>query len=672
MNRLSALSLPALLAGFVFEAAQAIETPFTPFKDGYANATQYNGTGKTLVVRAGDSKGWIAHALGDGSGTALLKGRLSIYVKDVIKDGTLRVYLATSLNLLENQTRFENLKSSDSVGSVVIAASKDVQGMVSIPLAPILVKRIKDGNFSGFIVEGADGLDVELGAIEGAHGALLYLDYATGAAKVDSMLADSVASLVVTKYGASLKGANGLKGDKGDAGPAGTVGSTGAAGAAGSAGTPGLTGAKGDKGDVGAVGLKGDKGDKGDAGASADQAPIFKLILDRGSRATFSFDRFSAATPRTTPDSSGNGNTLTFSTDGISRIENSPGDSAVQYLGYGYATAANSLSLNPYKEISLSAMVKMSTETPPDTQTIVAKAGQYEMAIINNKLRCRFKTVLADWAWMGDGNVPAGTGTAVSVKATYDGLAVRTFINGVQVYNQPFTNGPLALDSASLFVGSRAAGVQGFKGVLDQVKIQALALGAQDSLKNLAGRILPNQLPTGGYKYGSTIDSVDGLAAALQAKAPVNNAAFTGTISGNTDLVIGVTGNQFILHTRSGNGGDNLLIAPQSNGSDWKWNQAIVMNKATGNVGIGTWSKDPVAKLDVNGSLQASTVNGVRIYETGGNNGTVSCDTFCQNAANSWGSVHGAALLQRRNSDGAYFATSAIVGSGVTCTCAGQ
>ncbi len=429
-------------------AAFAVETPFTPFKDGYANPSLYNGTSKTLIVRAGDSKGWVAHALGDGAATGLQKARLQVYVKDVIKDGTLRVYLAANLNFLENQTRFENLKSADSLGSVHIGAAKDIQTMVSIPLAPAVLAKIADGSFGGLILVGADGLDAEIGALEGAHGALLFLDYAAGSTgKIDSMLADTVAGVLAAKYGSVLIGPAGAKGAKGDAGAAGAVGPVGASGSAG---------VKGDKGDSGVAGAKGDKGDKGDAGASADQAPIFNLILDRGARALYSFDRFgTAGANRTSPDSSGNGNTLVLSTDGTSRIENAPGDSAVQFLGNGYATTPNSASLSPYQAIALSASVKLSTEAPPDSQTLVAKSGQYEMAVIGSKLRCRFKTVSSDWAWVGDGTITGGVTTKVA--ASYDGSAVRTYINGVQVSYTPYSKGPIALDTAPLFVGARDA-----------------------------------------------------------------------------------------------------------------------------------------------------------------------------------------------------------------------
>lgn len=476
--------------------AFAVETPFTPFKDGYANPSQYNGTSKTLMVRAGDSKGWVAHALGDGSGSGLEKARLEVYVKDIVKDGTLRVYLATSLNPLESQTRYSDLKSGDSVGAVKLAAARDIQGMVSIPLAPAVIKKIQDGAYAGLILEGADGLDAELGALEGAHGALLYLGYASsGTVGHDSALVDSAAALVFAKYGNTLKGAAGAQGPKGDTGPAGP---------------------KGDAGEAGAAGAKGDTGPKGDKGDAADQTPIFKLILDRGQRAWYAFDRFSSGSPRTTPDSSGNGNTLTLSGDGVNRLENAPGDSMIQFLGNGYATAGNDPSLNPYKEISLSAVVKLSTETPPDTQTLVSKSGQYELAVIQNHLRCRFKTALADWAWAGDGAVPGGS--TVTVAASYDGMAIRTFINGAEASYTPYAKGPVALDSSALFVGARGAGVAGLKGTLDQVKIVSFVTGVHDSTSIIPG--LDGLLAgKAALAHTHSISDVTGLQAALNAKA---------------------------------------------------------------------------------------------------------------------------------------------------------
>ena len=82
---------------------------------------------------------------------------------------------------------------------------------------------------------------------------------------------------------------------------------------------------------------------------------------------------------------------------------------------------------------------------------------------------------------------------------------------------------------------------------------------------------------------------------------------------------------------------------------------------STGNVGIGT--TNPGYKLDVNGSARFA---GVEIFQKGGNNGTVSGDTFCAGAQ--WGTT-GSCIGQKRDSDGAYFPCSSVVGSQLMDIC---
>src|SRR3954454_5573783 len=122
--------------------SQAIETPFSPFKDGYASGTLYNGNGRSLIVRTSDnSKAWISHALFDGAGEGLKGARLQIYVKDVVHGGQIKAYLASSLNALENQTTLKNLVTpKDSVGVATLRDPEDIQHVVVIPLAPGFLK----------------------------------------------------------------------------------------------------------------------------------------------------------------------------------------------------------------------------------------------------------------------------------------------------------------------------------------------------------------------------------------------------------------------------------------------------------------------------------------------------------------------------------------------------
>ncbi len=503
MERIRNLAVTVALAAVCAapRVAFAVETPFTPFKDGHASSSVYTGNARTLIVRAGDYKAWISHGLSDGAGQGLLKARLQVYVKDIIHDGKLVVWLGSSLGALENQTHLSDLRTKDTVGSADMSAAKHIQGMVDIPLNAAFLKSVTDGSYTGLVLEGAGGLDAELGALEGSHGAILFLDYKAGGVLPESALVDSVANVLVAKHAADLRGATG---------------------------TTGAAGAKGDKGDTGLQGLQGTNGIKGDKGDAGDSPTLFNLVLDRAQRAFYTFDIFRGL-PQTTPDSSGQGNTLTLATNGLTKVEKNPGDSAILFIG-GHALAANTQSLNPYREITLSARVRQSVEGATDSQTVISKPNQYELAIFNKRLRVRFKTVLGTYDWQGDGKVDSGWH---SVQASYDGSAVRVFVDGAQTSFGHYPNGPLSADTASLYVGARSPSAYGLRGTLDSVRVLAYSVNAQDSLSLIPGRITSAQV---------IADSVTGFDAKVNAnvdpklatKANLSGASFTGKVGMGT------------------------------------------------------------------------------------------------------------------------------------------
>lgn len=579
--------LPAVLLALAARPAFPLEVPFTPYKDGAATASTWSGVGRTLPVRAGDSKAWVIHALPDSGRKTVVRARLEVYLKDVIRDGQLRVYLASPLATLENQTRLSDLKAGDSVGAASLRGADPLQRMVSIPLSAAFVKSVQDGNYAGLVLEGAGGLDAEVGALEGSHGALLFLDFPSAAG---GLSVDSVAARLAADHRETLRGPAGSKGDKGDTGATGPQGP------------------KGDSGAAGAQGFKGDKGDRGEPGDPTDLAPVFKLFLDRGQSAFYRFDRFSGL-PQITPDSSGHGNPLTLSVSGFSKAELAPGDSVVAFSGSGHATAPNARSLNPYREITLSAKVRLATDNPPDTQTVISKPNQYELAVINNRLRFRFRTALGAWEWLGDGAVPVGSWR--EVRASYDGRAVRAFVDGQQTWHRAWPNGPLAQDSTSaLFVGARSANVAGLSGSLNDVQILSYAVGAQDSLAVLPGKVTRAQLAA---------DSVSGLSALLDAKAGLAGATFTGAVAVNltgSAAAEDKTLAQFTHRTASGRTADltvdyrgsslgdgSLAFREDRAGKDFLQVNMLPTGAGprvlfpTGNVGIGT--STPTGKLSV-------------------------------------------------------------------------
>jgi hypothetical protein len=295
-----ALASALCLAAAILSPIHALETVYTPSKDGYANPQRFNGTSRILLVRAGDTKAWVQYALPNAAGADLAGARLSLFVKDVIRDGTLKVYLAASPRGLEHQTRLDELKASgDAVGTLTIKARDAIEEQISIPLSNAFAAAVKAGTFVGLVFEGADGLDAELCALEDSRGALLYLSYTAGQ-KLSQEVYDTLVAKVIEKSGGNVSavigpkgeiGPPGPKGDKGDPGafgPAGPAGSVGPAGPAGAAGAAGPAGPAGTAGPAGPAGAKGDKGDPGTGGAASTIAEITGLQASLDSKANVS------------------------------------------------------------------------------------------------------------------------------------------------------------------------------------------------------------------------------------------------------------------------------------------------------------------------------------------------------------------------------------------------
>jgi hypothetical protein len=80
-----------------------------------------------------------------------------------------------------------------------------------------------------------------------------------------------------------------------------------------------------------------------------------------------------------------------------------------------------------------------------------------------------------------------------------------------------------------------------------------------------------------------------------------------------------------------------------------------------GRIGIG--SASPAYMLDVGGPAR---IDGIQLFQKSGNNGTVSCDTFCQGAQ--WGQT--GSCFGGKTGSGAYVDCAAVPQSDVQCICA--
>lgn len=260
------------------------------------------------------------------------------------------------------------------------------------------------------------------------------------------------------KWVGSPSGLQGSKGDTGPAGPQGSKGDTGPAGPQGSKGDTGPTGLQGSKGDTGLTGPRGSTGDTGPAGL--------------GFRASFDFEEGLGAS---SVDASGNKNNLTLSSSGVSWTTAGHTGKALNFDGAsGYAEAPDSPSLNPREEVTLAAWVYQTGNGAAENQ-VINKEHAYTLAVIKGQLQMAVQTAGGpEWTWAGSGTVPLNTWT--HVMGSYDGLFIRTFVNGVLTSSTPYPNGNIATTATSVRIGARPSG-NPFAGRIDEVRILGYARG---------------------------------------------------------------------------------------------------------------------------------------------------------------------------------------------------
>lgn len=238
-------------------------------------------------------------------------------------------------------------------------------------------------------------------------------------------------------------------------GPAGPQGSQGVAGPAGPQGLVGQTGSQGPAGPQGAVGPAG---------------PKF----------VSSFDFEEAITSLATADASGNGNTLTVNNVGsvITVLGHSRNGLLLDGIS-GYAfSAAPKIALR--EELTVSAWV-FRTAVGGANQTIIAREGQFTLSILNNNIQLAVQTENGPgWNYFGGGAVPLNSWT--HVMGSYDGVGIRTFVNGMLASYTPYANGIIKTVAANvpLRIGNRstqAAGSEFLTARVDEVRVSPTAEG---------------------------------------------------------------------------------------------------------------------------------------------------------------------------------------------------
>jgi hypothetical protein len=274
-----------------------------------------------------------------------------------------------------------------------------------------------------------------------------------------------------------LAGATGSQGLMGSNGATGATGVQGLIGPTGAVGATGAQGATGNQGPTGAQGITGTQGVAGNQGATGSTGATGATGIGGLSRLVMNFEGAGS----TSIDSSGQGNNGTLSAGGIARTANGHNNTgALAFVGPGAVTVPDSPSLDITENITLEAYINV-TAYPANQAFIISKTGQYALLLTNSgTLLAQFVTGAAASTANVGGSAPLPIGTTAqpiwtAVAATYDGVSVNIYVNGVLTSQTPASYGPLAVTANALSIGGLANSTQSFSGTLDEVRVSAYA-----------------------------------------------------------------------------------------------------------------------------------------------------------------------------------------------------
>jgi hypothetical protein len=186
-------------------------------------------------------------------------------------------------------------------------------------------------------------------------------------------------------------------------------------------------------------------------------------------RASFDFEEGSGTT---SADASGAGNALTLAGSGVGFTPQGHSGKALNFFG-GSATAAASPSLDLGSSASVEAWVFVPAAVA-GTMTVAAREGAWRLALVNMNVQASFETLGGPaGALAGSGAVSANAWNHIAV--TYDGLVVRTFVNGRLGSETAYANGPIKASTGLLYVGGLAA-TDFFNGKIDELRVAQSAL----------------------------------------------------------------------------------------------------------------------------------------------------------------------------------------------------
>jgi hypothetical protein len=325
--------------------------------------------------------------------------------------------------------------------------------------------------------------------------------------------------------------------------------------------------------------------------SSGTSGPIVKLALDEG-------------TGTTANDGSGNGNNGTLQNGPTWTTGKSGG--ALNFDGSNDTLfIANSASLNSINTgLTFAAWVYRNSTQSGFVSVAAREVGttyyeHFYFGFENGNYRWFVNTTGGYSSVSMGGSSP--TGQWVHVAGTYDGAAVKLYVNGVQQFSTPHS-GTFAADTTGVTIGashnaSSHAAEEAFNGKVDDVAIHSYALTAQQV----------QQLYQGATSSGDTAQP------SVTMSAPSNGSTVSGsavTVSATASDNIGVAGVQFQL--------DGVNIGAEDTSSPYSttWNTTSASNGSHTLTAIArdTSNNTKAASVTVTVSNAAATQSGLLVH----------------------------------------------------------
>jgi hypothetical protein len=180
---------------------------------------------------------------------------------------------------------------------------------------------------------------------------------------------------------------------------------------------------------------------------------------------------FEEGSGTTTRDSSPGGVTLALSPSGVAWTTSGHTGNALSFDGSsGSVSGPYASNMDLTTSASVEAWVLVPTAVN-GTMTVAARVGAWRLALVDMSLAASFETAAGPSDTLV-GSGPIAVNQWSHVAAVYDGLKVRTYVNGIQTSQTTFAGGPLKPATSGITVGS-AGSSDYFSGRIDELRVSA-------------------------------------------------------------------------------------------------------------------------------------------------------------------------------------------------------